>query len=151
MVTNNSFPVKVEAADRRYLVLNCSNERVGQHEYFEDSCSTFSEEFYSNLFTFFLTMDLTRFKIKSIPMTEAKKDFTETSRPIIEVWIIEHYDDFVAGLKCSEALNYKPKELRPRSFQLVLKDKYDRKKINCERHYILKPEMQKLFQPEPEE
>jgi hypothetical protein len=151
METNNSFSVKVEASDRRYLVLNCSNERVGQHQYFEDLRATFTDEFFSNLLTFFLKMDLTGFKIKNIPMTEAKQDLIEASRPIIDIWIIVHYNELVAGVKCSEALDKKPKELRPRSFQLILKDKCECKQINREWYYILKPDIRYLYKPKPEE
>jgi hypothetical protein len=93
-------------------------------------------------------MDLTGFKIKNIPMTEAKQELIEASRPIIDIWIIEHYNELVAGVKCSEALDKKPKELRPRSFQLVLKDKCDRKQINHEWNYILKQDIRYLFKPE---
>jgi hypothetical protein len=58
---------------------------------------------------------------------------------------MEHYDELVAGMKCSEALRMKPNELKTKSFQPQLKDKCEHKQIKREWHYILKNEAKKLF------
>jgi hypothetical protein len=143
--TNNSFPVKKEASDRRYLVLACSGDRVGEHEYFKNLVDTFADEFYSNLLTFFMIMDLSDFDTRKIPVTEAKQDLIEASRPVIDSWIMEHYDELILGLNCSEALRMKPNELKDKSFQLQLKDKCERVRKQGEWRYVLKNEAKKLF------
>jgi hypothetical protein len=68
-------------------------------------------------------MDLSDFKIREIPMTQAKLDLIEASRPVIDSCINDHYDNLVKGIVCSDALRMKPDELKPRNFQLQLKDK----------------------------
>jgi hypothetical protein len=93
-------------------------------------------------------MDLKGFDVKDIPMTEAKQDLINASKPVIDEWISHHFNELVNGFNCSEALNYKPKELKPKSFQLQLKAKCDRKQIKREWKYILKPEVQKYYEPE---
>jgi hypothetical protein len=57
----------------------------------------------------------------------------------------------VKGLNCTEALEYKPNELKPKSFQLQLKEKCDRTKIRGEWKYVLKYEMEKFYEPEPDD
>jgi hypothetical protein len=69
----------------------------------------------------------------------------EASRPVIDTWIMEHYDELVVGINCSEALRTKPNELKAKSFQLQLKDKCERKQIKREWHYVLKNEVKKLY------
>jgi hypothetical protein len=68
-------------------------------------------------------MDLKGFDVKDIPMTEAKQDLINVSKPVIDEWIADHYNELVNGFNCSEALNFKPEELKPKSFQLQLKAK----------------------------
>jgi predicted DNA-binding protein YlxM (UPF0122 family) len=70
--------------------LNCSNEKCGQHDDFQKLVDSFTDEFYSNLLTFFLTMDLTGFNVKDIPMTEAKLDLINVSKQVIDDWIADH-------------------------------------------------------------
>jgi hypothetical protein len=68
-------------------------------------------------------MDLKDFNVKEIPMTEAKQDLIDASKPVIDDWISEHYNELVNGFNCIEALNYRSKELKPKNFQLQLKEK----------------------------
>jgi hypothetical protein len=95
-------------------------------------------------------MDLSDFDPKDIPMTEAKLDLIEASRPVIDNWICDHYAELTDGFNCFEALKVKPDELKPKEFQLQLKAKYDRKQIRNDSSqrgwcYVLKNEMRDLF------
>jgi hypothetical protein len=96
-------------------------------------------------------MDLSGFNVKETPMTEAKQDLIVASKTVIDEWISEHYNELVNGFNCREALNDKPKELKLKSFQLQLKEKCDRKKIRDEWKYVMKSEMEKNYEPEPDE
>jgi hypothetical protein len=58
MVTNNVFPIKIENSDRRYVVCKCSSVHRGDLKYFSNLCNSFNEDFYNNLFTFFMTRDI---------------------------------------------------------------------------------------------
>ena len=99
--------------------------------------------------TFFMKRDISKFNPRKIPMTEAKQDIIEASRSALDVWICDHYDELVKGLPCDEALVSKPSEMRERTFQLQLKDKCDRKKIQNSGvrkwHYVLKNECKAIY------
>jgi hypothetical protein len=94
IVTNNVFPVKIENSDRRYVVCKCSSTHRGDSKYFDNLCSSFDEDFYNNLFTFFLTRDIESFNPRVIPMTEAKKDIINASRSPLDDVIIKHFKAF---------------------------------------------------------
>ena len=148
-VSNNSYPVKIELGDRRYVVLQCTGKYKGQFEFFKQLVNSFTKEFYDNLLTYFMKYDLSTFNVREIPMTEAKEDLIEASRNPLDVWICEHYDDLCAGMLCSDALNCKPVEMKERAFQLQIKDKCDRKQkqVECVRKwfYILKEECKSIY------
>ena len=148
-VSNNSFPVKIENGDRRYVVLACNGKHKGDYSYFQQLCNSFNEEFYDNLLTFFMKRDLSSFQIRNIPMTDAKQDLIDASKSPLDIWICEHYNDLIEGLPCDEALRSKPEEMKQRTFQLQLKDKCERKRkrINGQLtwYYILKQECKAIY------
>ena len=154
-VSNNSFPVKIENGDRRYVVLSCNGVHKGDYNYFEQLCASFDEEFYSNLLTFFIKRDLTKFQIRNIPMTDAKQDLIDASKSPLDIWICEHYNELVEGIVCEDALRTKPEEMKKRTFQLQLKDKCERKRkrINNQLnwYYTLKPECKLIYNQTPDE
>ena len=148
-VSNNSFPVKIETGDRRYCVLNCNGRRKGDFAYFEKLMSSTDTSFYDNLLTFFMKRDISGFNIRVIPMTDAKQDLIDASKPPIDVWICDNYDELCEGMACSKALRFKPVEMKERAFQLQLKDKCERKRrrINGDLtwYYILKDDCRALY------
>ena len=148
-VTNNSFPVKIEAGDRRYVVLMCNGARKNDLDYFSRLWKSFNEEFYENLTTYFLKRDIKDFNPRKIIMTEAKQNLIEASRPPIDIWICEHYNELCKGILCSEALLSKPQDLKERTFQLQLKDKCIRKQVRNGKtkpwYYFLKDECKLIY------
>lgn len=147
--TNNAFPVKIEAGDRRYVVLSASGIHKNDHEYWSQLYKSFTKEFYESLTAFFTERDITLFNPRLIPMTEAKEDLIEASRSPIDVWICEHYDELLNGIQCSDALVSKPSEMKDKNFQLQIKEKCERKKKgpkgNQKWYYILKDECKSLY------
>ena len=147
--TNNAFPVKIEAGDRRYVVLSASGIHKNDHEYWSQLYKSFTKEFYESLTAFFTERDITSFNPRIIPMTEAKEDLIEASRSPIDVWICEHYDELLNGIQCSDALVSKPSEMKDKNFQLQIKEKCERKKKgpkgNQKWYYILKDECKSLY------
>ena len=148
-VSNNSFPIKIEKGDRRYVVLSCNGKHKGDFKYFETLCNSCDESFYNNLLTFFIKRDISSFQIRSIPMTEAKQDLIEASKTPLDIWICEHYNDLCEGIICEDALRSKPEDMKQRAFQLQLKDKCERKRkrIDGQLHwiYILKEECKNIY------
>ena len=92
MVSNNNIPIKIEGTDRRYVVTKTSDERRGDYDYFDNLCGTFNEEFYENLFTFFMMMDTSNVNLKRLPTTEAKENIKEASMSSYELFAREYYD-----------------------------------------------------------
>ena len=148
-VTNNAYPVKIEIGDRRYVVLQCNGKYKGNDSYFKQIHDSFNKDFYDNLFTFFMSYDLSTFNVRKIPMTEAKQDLIEASKSPIDVWINDHYDSLVKGMICSDALVCKPADMKDKNFQLSIKDKCDRKqkRVDGKRvwYYFLKDECKGLY------
>ena len=92
MVSNNSFPIKIEGFDRRYVVTNTSDEHRGDWNYFGKLSDSFTPEFYENLFTFFMTLDISKTNLRMIPATDAKNDIIEASISSYELFARENYD-----------------------------------------------------------
>ena len=147
--TNNTYPVKIEIGDRRYIVLQCDGKYKGNFQYFEQLMTSCTTEFYDNLLTYFMKYDISTFNVRNIPMTEAKEDLIEASRTPIDEWICKHYDELCLGIQCSEALISKPTELKDRAFQLQIKDKCDKTRITRdgkrEWFYLLKDECKTIY------
>ena len=148
-VSNNSYPVKVENGDRRYVVLSCNGKYKGNHAFWTKMFSSFTNEFYENLITYFMKQELSDFNPRNIPMTEAKQDLIEASRTPLDFWICEHYDDLIKGIPCSEALFSKPREMRDKNFQLQIKDKCNRPRLTIDSKrvwcYVLKDEYKQMY------
>ena len=148
-VSNNSYPVKVENGDRRYVVLACNGKYKGNQKFWSNLFSTFTNEFYENLITYFMKHDIKEFNPRNILMTEAKQDLIEASRTPLDNWICEHYNELLTGIPCSEALTSKPAEMKDKNFQLQIKDKCNRKRITIHGKrvwcYILKDECKQIF------
>ena len=92
MVSNNLFPIKIEGTDRRYCVSKTSDKYRGNFEYFDNLCNSFTDEFYENLFTFFMMMDVSKTNLRKIPNTEMKEDIKEASMSSYELFRRENYD-----------------------------------------------------------
>jgi hypothetical protein len=87
-VTNHQDSIKLEEGDRRYFVLETSDQRVGDHEYYSGLFESFQHpEFYSTLLSYFLRMDTTTLNVHMPLETEAKKEMMETSQSYAEAFI----------------------------------------------------------------
>ncbi|KAA6383091.1 MAG: hypothetical protein EZS28_021384 [Streblomastix strix] len=103
-VTNADIPVQLDIDDRRHLVCACktvhqvTEERKEDADYFNELSQSYIQEFYENLMTFFLEIDISQFNPTLIPMTEAKKQLINVSRSPIDDVIMEHYKQFKQGV-----------------------------------------------------
>ena len=95
MVSNNDFPIKVEDTDRRYLITKTSDIYRGDYKYFENLTNHFTSEFYENLFTFFMIMDIKEKNLRNIPETDARRNLKEASASTYELFVRERYREIV--------------------------------------------------------
>jgi len=82
-LSNMDLPVKIEQSDRRYMVVECTQDKPS-HDYFdklaEDLCNlSVLKTFYNEL----ATTDLSNWDPRNYPITEACSDIQNASRPII--------------------------------------------------------------------
>ena len=103
-VTNNSFPVNIEAGDRRYVVMYVNALHKGDIEYFTKLNKSFTKEFYDNLLTFFSKVDTKGFNPRIMPMSEAKQDIIEASCSDFDEWVNNNYQALIEGMPCSDAI-----------------------------------------------
>lgn len=101
MVSNNFNSAKVESGDRRYVVIEVSDKYKGNFEYFENLCKSFDNDFYNNLFTFFMKRDISKFNLRKIPMTQEREDLIEASKSSYQLFYEEYSESFVDGWVCS--------------------------------------------------
>jgi len=80
--TNNNWPVKIEASDRRFLVLDCNNKYANNKEYFDKILAvTNSNEVSEHFFQFLAQKDLSEWNPRCIPETDLKKELQQNSIP----------------------------------------------------------------------
>lgn len=107
IILSNYFdPVKVEKLDRRYVVCNTNVSRANDRKYFKVLRNSFTEEFYQNLFTYFMKRNLDDVDIGELPNTEAKQALIEANQSIYEVFIQDFIPDFINGWCTDEVYEY---------------------------------------------
>lgn len=156
--TNNEFPVKVEMSDRRYLVLNVSPKRVGDHAFWTSLRRTCKGDgFYGALTRRLLARNISDFNTRNIPMTDAKLSIMDASMSLVDRWIAEHFDEISGrdggkGMLCSRAIEQMPMGISERNFKLAINDRCTRTRLRTPSgdrafYYKLKREMVHLFDP----
>ncbi|EAX82490.1 hypothetical protein TVAG_446550 [Trichomonas vaginalis G3] len=94
MVSNNVVPMKLESSDRRYVVVRTSDSHMQDTEYFDDLAETLTSDFYNHLFSYFMTLDISKFNPRQIPHTEERQTLLEANKSVYELFIDE--TDFVS-------------------------------------------------------
>lgn len=106
-ISNNAAPIKIEDKDRRYVVLKTSEAHIQDFEYFENLCGfddcNFNDNFYNNLLTYFMNLDISDFNKRKIPMTEAKQDIIDASKSSYELFVQARIQSFITQYPCAEA------------------------------------------------
>lgn len=149
IVTNNSAPVAITPNDRRYLVVTVSPKFKGNKSFFDALSAACTEEFYSELLTYYLSIDVSGFVPEDIPWTQEKIDLAKaTMSPIDQVCttLLSRLTS-PEGVRCSDVRSRLPDEYKSEeACGLVMKDRCIRKRVrdedtnNLEWTYVLKPE-----------
>jgi hypothetical protein len=79
-VSNNYLPLKIANGDRQYVIFKTSNACKNNFEYFDKLNKTFIQEFYNELYNYFINRDLTDFNSRLIPITDIKNDMIESCK-----------------------------------------------------------------------
>lgn len=95
--TNNEDPIKTTKDDRRNLIINASNELIGNTEYFNKWNELMKDvNFIKTCYEYFKGIpDMENFNKIPLPQTEYQNDMKDASISPIEMWIkdyvLEHY------------------------------------------------------------
>lgn len=106
ILSNHFDPVKVEHDDRRYVVCDTNELHKNDREYFGAIINTFTEEFYQNLFTYFMKRNLDGVDLMKFPETEIKQALMEADKSSYELFIQDFIKDFKKGFKTEKAYTY---------------------------------------------
>ena len=106
ILSNHFDPVKVENGDRRYVVCNTNEIHKNDQDYFGALINTFTEEFYQNLFTYFMKRNLGGVNLRILPKTEAKDALIEANKSRCELFIQDFINDFIEGFSTDKAYTY---------------------------------------------
>jgi len=70
--SNNKITIKIEASDRRYVVMKTSNKYIGNTAHFEHVAQCFSDaDFIYSVFQYLCNLNITNFKFAKRPITDA--------------------------------------------------------------------------------
>ena len=82
MTTNKSTPVNVPESDRRFVLINSSEKRVGDLDYWGQVYKELAKPETAEAFMFYLlNKDISNFNIRKRPITDFYKDVKTTLRP----------------------------------------------------------------------
>lgn len=86
MASNSHWVVPANGDERRYFVLDVSDERMQDHAYFKDLAAGLGAGGYENLLHFLLTYDLSEFNLRDMPKTAGLQEQKLMSMAPEEEW-----------------------------------------------------------------
>ena len=87
--TNRNDPLPIEADDRRFFAVECSNKYCGNSDYFKNLASSMTSEAGAAMFSWLATRDISQFDPRQRPVTAFKNEMKLNNQPIPIVMIIE--------------------------------------------------------------
>lgn len=79
--SNNELPIKVERNCRRYAVSQCSDEKIGDREYFDNMVKVLhTQTAGDHIFSYLLQRDIT-IDLRKIPSTKLRDELIDFSKP----------------------------------------------------------------------
>lgn len=93
LLTNTDQPIVLEQNDRRFIVLDASEHRIGVEEYFNGIYGELSDGGYEIFLNDLLTENLDGFKSSGIPFTQAKLDLKMSSLSPADDFLIKAMQD----------------------------------------------------------
>lgn len=86
-LSNDACPVKITKGDRRYFVIHCTGEKPDR-EYFNTLAKTLhNKQIMRSFYDHLMSIDLSNWDPRAIPMTESKMDLMDVSRDPIHDFI----------------------------------------------------------------
>ena len=101
LATNSEWAAPVSLTDRRYFVLNVSDSRKNDHDFFKKLIYEQNNGGSESLLQVLMDSDLSEFEVRSIPETPARLEQKMLSMDILQQWWLEilSNEDFLVGGK----------------------------------------------------
>ena len=88
MNTNNADPIKTHERDRRNLIIRCSDEMIGETEYFTTLSSRLSDEsVLKSIYKVLATTDISEWNFRQRPITDYHKTIIEGNQSPISIFM----------------------------------------------------------------
>jgi len=110
ITTNNEDPIATSKNDRRKFIVRCSDEKIGDIEYFKKLNELLEDDnVLKTCYEFFKNMPgIDKFREIPLPRTEYQEELKESNECPVERWIPdfvkEHIDEGVIELKADDAI-----------------------------------------------
>jgi hypothetical protein len=95
MASNEKWVVPVRGADRRFFVLDVSESHMQDSSYFGGIAADLEGGGYSALLHYLLSYDLSKFDVRQIPDTDARREQRELSLRNEDQWLLSILEDGV--------------------------------------------------------
>lgn len=102
IVSNHFAPVKITKNDRRYVVTEVSEKYKNNWGYFGALANDFDQDFYENLYTFFMDRDLSSFNPRILPKSEIKDAIVDSFKSSYQAFYESFEDAFDEGWICGD-------------------------------------------------
>jgi hypothetical protein len=89
MASNETHVVRASEDERRYFVLNVSEDRIGDFQYFAELKAELDAGGRSALLYYLLNLDIAEFNVRAVPQTDALLRQKEESWPLEQKWLHE--------------------------------------------------------------
>lgn len=109
ITTNSEDPVYTDKNDRRFFVIRSSDEKIGNHEYFNEMHNLIEDDnVVKTCYEYFKNLpDISNFKNIERPISEYHENLKELNKSVVELFL-EHIYDLN---KKKESVEYKSEEL----------------------------------------
>ena len=108
LATNSEWAAPVSLTDRRYFVLNVSDSRKNDHDFFKNLIYEQTHGGSESLLQALLDFDLSNFEVRNIPETPARLEQKMLSMDILQKWWVDVLsdEDFTIGEKVLDLEDY---------------------------------------------
>ncbi len=108
LATNSEWAAPVSLTDRRYFVLNVSDSRKNDHDFFKQLFYEQTHGGSESLLQVLMDYDLSEFEVRSVPETPARLEQKMLSMDILQKWWVDVLsdEDFTIGEKVLDLEDY---------------------------------------------
>ena len=108
LATNSEWAAPVSLTDRRYFVVNVSDSRKNDHDFFKNLIHEQTHGGSEALLQVLMDYDLSKFEVRNIPETPARLEQKMLSMDILQKWWVDVLsdEDFTIGEKVLDLDNY---------------------------------------------